>query len=104
MNESESASRLESANDNLVTANQSNLQHRATIEASLCGSVVVTAAPTEAKTVSRLESVEIKTRPRLYVSKKNHSKTEEMSSISLYNSSLLLHKWNSNISFQQGIY
>lgn len=40
------------------------------------GSVVAKTAPTETKTLLRLESIEIETRPRLYFSNKNN-KTEK---------------------------
>lgn len=54
------------------------------------GSVGVSTTPVEAKTLLRLESIEIQTRPRLHGSKKNGSKTEKknITSIFFLNSSL----------------
>lgn len=46
---------------------------------SLISRIVVKSAPTRTKTLSRLQTTETETRPRLYLSKKNYNKTEQIS-------------------------
>lgn len=45
------------------------------------GSVVVKTAPARTQTQSRLESIELETRTRLEMSKRNNNKTEQMTGI-----------------------
>lgn len=60
---------------------------------------IVTSAPSETRTLSRLESNEIRTRPRLGIAKKNHNRAEQMTSIFLFSSSLLLQYVNETVTF-----